>query len=264
MKGKLHIIIALLITVCSSCVEVMDDFELNTAAPRIVVEATISQEKATVILSKTTSYLNPSNVPYISDAKVTVAFNDTILTLKEDSTGFYSIKYSFPMETKYHLAVTIGDTFISGETYMPKTVKWDSVVVRLSEFSEMYHQIDSTADLYDVLVYVTDPKNEQNYYRVETYENDTMKSSSVTDDGYFDGQNVQLVTMLGVYEVGDKLMMYLKSIDKPAYEFYNTLALSNSSTGMFSAPDNPKSNLVGGALGRFYAYSVDSIGVVFE
>lgn len=261
MKKILYILLCLVMF--GSCTEVMDDFDLNTANARFVVEATLSPNQATVVLSKTTSYLNPYDVPYISDAQVTIGFNDTIMTLSEDSAGFYSMKYDFPSETKYSLAVTIDDEFISAESYMPKPIKWDSVTVRISELAQYYEFPDSLGKLYEVLAYMTDSKGEPNYYRIENYKNDTLSNTNPTDDSYFDGQSVQLVTLLDLFKATDTIKIYLKSIDKPSYEYYNSLMMANSYTGFFSAPDNPKTNLVGDALGRFCAYSIDSLIVTF-
>ena len=265
MKKSLSILFVSLVAMFSSCTEVMEDFDLTTAEPKIVVDASVSPQKAQVILSKTTSYLNPNNVPYISGASIYLSFNDTQLALNEDSAGYYSATMNFPEETTYELNVMIGKENIRATSYMPKVTLWDSVMVQKSEFADWIPAglMDSTKTLYDVLGYMTDIKSVVNYYKVDIWHADTLLSRSVTDDGYFDGQAIQLVTLMGAYSSTDTLRLYLSSIDKAAYEFYNTLALSNSSSGMFSAPDNPKSNLEGDALGRFYAYSVDSLYVTF-
>ena len=265
MKKSLSILFVSLVAMFSSCTEVMEDFDLTTAEPKIVVDASVSPQKAQVILSKTTSYLNPNNVPYISGASIYLSFNDTQLALNEDSAGYYSATMDFPAETTYDLKVMIGDENIHATSYMPKIVKWDSVMVQKSEFSDWIpaEMMDSTQKLYDILGYMTDTKSVLNYYKVDIWHADTLLSRSVTDDGYFDGQSIQLVTLMGAYSSTDTLRLYLSSIDKAAYEFYNTLALSNSSSGMFSAPDNPISNLEGDALGRFYAYTIDSMYVTF-
>ncbi len=248
---------------CYSCTEIID-VDLNTADARYVVEATVSQKNASVILSKTTSYLNPKNIPYVNGAEVTIAFNDTIFTLKEDSVGHYSITYDFPSETMYSLAVAIGSTFITAESYMPKPLLWDSVTVDYSSLSDWYTPSDSLSNLFDIYAYITDPKGTANYYKLRSYKNDTLVSSNVTCDELFDGQSIRVATYIDEYKETDTLKLFLESIDMAAYNYYNTLAMSNSSSGFFSAPDNPESNLVGDALGRFYAYSVDSVLVKFN
>ena len=237
---------------------------MNTADPKYVVEATLTQENAVVILSKTMSYLNPSHVPYISGATVTISYNENSYTLTEDSVGFYSIKHNFPIETKYILSVVIDSDSITAESYMPKPILWDSVTVDYSEFSNWYTPEDSLAKLYDLFAYITDPKGTHNYYKLRYYVNDTLSSSNVTCDDLFDGQQIRIATYVDEFKETDTAKLYLESIDKGAYDFYNTLASSNSSSGLFSAPDNPKSNLIGGALGRFYAYSVDPVLIVFN
>ena len=263
MKWKFDILF-LLMVLCCSCTEVIDDFSLNTADERIVVDATISPDKAIVILSKTTSYLDATEIPYLSGAQVTISFNDKIVTLTEDSVGHYSKTMDFPTATNYELVVTIGDEHVSARTYMPEPVLWDSASVAVSQYAELIPNKDTTKVLYEVFAYMTDPKSEANYYRVETFINDTLDATETTDDVFFNGQSVQLLTMLYFFDKDDTLTVSMKSIDKAAYEFFNTLALSNSSSAMFSAPDNPKSNLQGNALGRFYAYSIDTLMFTFK
>ena len=263
MKWKFDILF-LLIALCCSCTEVIDDFSLNTADERLVVDATVAPDKAVVILSKTTSYLDATEIPYLSGAQVTIAYNDTIITLKEDSVGHYSNTMNFPSETYYELAISIGEEHVSARTYMPKAIRWDSSLVAVSQYADMIPISDTSKVLYEVFCYMTDPKDEANYYRVETFINDTLSSAETTDDTFFDGQSVQLLTMLYFFDRDDTMTVSMKSIDKAAYEFYNTLALSNSSSAMFSAPDNPKSNLQGNALGRFYAYSIDTLMFTFK
>lgn len=262
MKALFYIVSLLFCLV--SCTEVMDDFEVGSAEAKIVVEATISPTQAQVILSKTTAYLNPTSIPYISGSHITIAYDDTIVTLHEDSVGYYSLEQQFESQKMYSLSITIGDNFITAESYMPSCVRWDSCSVKLSEYNSWYEFPDSLGKIYEVLAYVTDPVESANYYRKEVYKNDTIYSKETTDDSYFNGQTVQLETLMGFFKEDDIVKIYLKSIDKQAFEYYNTLALSNSSSGMFAAPDNPKSNLQGDALGRFYAYTVDSVIVRFE
>lgn len=241
----------------------MDDFEVGSAEAKIVVEGTISENQAQIILSKTTAYLNPTKIPYISGAQVTISYGDEIVSLHEDSAGYYSIQQTFEANQMYELAIVVEDKLITAQSYMPPCIKWDSVVVRLSEYNE-FLKTDTLGSIYEIMGYITDPAETANYYRTERLKNDTIVGKDVTDDEYFNGQSVSLLTTLGLYKNTDTLKFYLKSIDKQAYEFYQTLAMSNSSSGMFSAPDNPKSNLQGDALGRFYAYTIDSLEITFE
>lgn len=263
MNRWLYILLCVEILLTTACTEVMDDFDLNTAESKLVVDAVVSHDKATVVLSRTTSYLNPNEIPYVSGASIVISYRDTIVSLQEDSAGHYSISTLFPEETLYELVVSVEDESVSAKSYMPKAIRWDSTMVRKSQLADLYPIPDSMGVLYEILGYITDVKDITNYYKLDVVKNDTLQSREVGDDSFFEGQNFQLLTAIGLYKPEDTLWVYLSSIDKAAYEFYNTLALSNSSSGMFSAPDNPTSNLIGDALGRFYAYSVDSVQFTF-
>ena len=46
MKKSLSILFVSLVAMFSSCTEVMEDFDLTTAEPKIVVDASVSPQKA--------------------------------------------------------------------------------------------------------------------------------------------------------------------------------------------------------------------------
>ena len=223
MKWKFDILF-LLTVLCCSCTEVIEDFSLKTADERIVVDAIVTPDKATVILSKTTSYLDATEIPYISGAQVTLSFNDMTVTLIEDSVGHYSKTMDFPTATQYELVISVGGEHVTARSYMPKPILWDSATVAVSQYADLIPNNDTSTTLYEVLCYMTDPKSEANYYKVETYVNDTLSSSETTDDTFFDGQSIQLLTMLYFFDKDDTLTVSMKSIDKAGFEFYNTLA----------------------------------------
>lgn len=262
---KIYSIVIMIVCALVSCTEVMDDFSVRTAESRLVVDAHVSSftQTATVRLSKTAPFLNSTDVAYVSGATVVLYYNETVLSLNEIDTipGTYTAEAVFPENTEYRLEVRTTDALVTAKSYMPVSVRWDSTSVVIPDFAKFYTSEDSSR-LYSVLAYMTDPGNQTNYYRVEGYKQDSVKFRSVTDDGYFGGQSVQLVTSVYVLKPHDTLTFYLKSIDKQAYEFFNTLETSNSSSSFFSAPDNPTSNLEGDALGLFYAYSADSVSIV--
>ena len=69
MKRLLHILICVISLLATACTEVMEDFDLNTAEAKTVVDAVLTRDRAYVILSKTTSYLNLSKIPTGSPLK---------------------------------------------------------------------------------------------------------------------------------------------------------------------------------------------------
>ena len=65
---------------------------------------------------------------------------------------------------------------------------------------------------------------------------------------------------------GDTITIELLSIDKAAYDYFHTLSeiLSSDQSPTSLAPQNPLTNLSGGALGYFAAYTVDTRKIVIR
>nr|HPH15684.1 hypothetical protein [Bacteroidales bacterium] len=63
------------------------------------------------------------------------------------------------------------------------------------------------------------------------------------------------------FKTNDRVTFEFMSIDKANYLYYTTLVQAMTSTGNFSVPDNPTSNFTGKVLGRFIAYSSDTLSI---
>ena len=78
------------------------------------------------------------------------------------------------------------------------------------------------------------------------------------------GQYIELKIRRKIFDVGDTVTYELISLDKGAYEYFNSLQeLVNVNPGS-AAPSNPVSNFSNGALGYFSAWSSDSKTIVIE
>ncbi len=245
-----------------SCTEEIDDFDLRTAEPKFVVEANLTPYQAEVFLSKTTSYLKPTETPYISGAIVTISDGKQDFLLEETEVGHYTIRHNFSLETMYSLSIKYDDQEFTSESYLTKPVLWDSSTIIISEFDEWITPDDTTQHLYEIGGFITDPASIPNYYMFDCYFDDTLRDRSVERDIHFDGTSLQFFTYIDLFSPQDTVYFCLRSIDKSVYDFYETLYNCNSSSTMSAAPDNPKTNIRGGALGRFCAYSLDSLMVI--
>lgn len=245
-----------------SCTEEMDDFDLRTADAKFVIEANLSPNKAEVILSKTTSYLNPTEIPYVSGAKVSISDGNQDFLLEETTVGHYTISNNFETEIEYSLFVKIDNQEFTAKSYLSKPVLWDSSYVGLSELDKLIVSDDTTEHLYEINGYITDPASVTNFYKIDMYFEDTLRDWSVVNDERFNGQSSLIFSYTEFKSPQDTLCFYLKTIDKSIYEYYVTLKNCNSSSTMSAAPDNPKTNILGGALGRFSAYSIDSLMII--
>jgi hypothetical protein len=96
-----------------------------------------------------------------------------------------------------------------------------------------------------------------NYYRlIEVVNSDTNNSIYTIDDELEDGKKIA-VTLYSrdSLSTGDSVSVFLQSIDKASYDYFNTL-LEISSDGQSTTPANPNTNISNGALGYFNAYAV--------
>lgn len=245
-----------------SCTEEMDDFDLRTADAKFVIEANLTPNNAEVIISKTTSYLNATEIPYITGATVSISDGTQEFQLAETTVGHYTISNNFANDTEYSLSVKIDGQEFTSKSYLSKSVLWDSSFVSISELDKLLPSEDTTEHLYEICGYITDPASVKNYYKIDMYFEDTLRDWSVTSDDNYNGKAYQLFSYNDYYSSQDTICVYLKTIDKSIYEYYVTLANCNSSSTMTAAPDNPKTNILGGALGRFSAYSIDSLVII--
>ena len=260
--SQLFIFIMLLLFSCEKVIDV----DLNEASPEVVVEGNLSSSTnlAEVKLSKTGSYLGDSPIEKISNALVTIEneFGRNFV-LEEVEEGLYrSDKISPKEETTYNLSIEV-----EGEKY-ESTSKLNPVV---NIDSLTYFFDDGFAFLeegYIIKIYFTDPGEQKNYYRINFFESDTLKYEAgdliVFDDRLVDGKALE-VTLRGIiFEPDDTVSIQLISLDKGAYEYYNTFQdLINVNPGS-AAPANPTSNITNGALGYFSAWSADFKTVIIE
>lgn len=126
-KNIKYILVLLAIISMSSCEEVVD-VDLNTAAPRLVIDASIDWVKGTdgsvqkIKLTTTTGYYE-SEVPVVSNAEVRItnSMNDVFEFIEEPGTGEYICNNFIPQigETYELTVITGGQTYIATEKLFP-------------------------------------------------------------------------------------------------------------------------------------------------
>lgn len=270
MKTHTIYTISLLLLAClpfilTNCEEVMKDFELKRTKAELVIDAQCSSftDSAIVKISKTADYLNPIEYPTVSEAIVTLQFNDTTIVLQEELPGTYIATHAFPENTMYTLRVKINKNEYAASSFMPKKVSLTNLSYRIYEFSK-YLQTYPGELFYVPSMGFLDPQNETNYYRIKISKNDTLFKTAndilVTDDIYFNSDTIVFEPYY-FFKNNDKVSFEFMSIDKANFMYYTTLIQAMTSTGNFSVPDNPTSNFSGNILGRFIAYSSDTMSI---
>lgn len=244
----------------SSCSEEVITVDLNNAHPHVVIEGTIAEGAGphTVRITKTADYYKPGANPAVSEAMVVITDNEGgSETLAETDAGLYvtSALEGIPGRT-YSLTVTCeGRTYTSVST-MPPPAVIDSLAFEIEDRGE---------DVYIVHTFFKDTLDVEEFYRFRIYIDGVQSDDYLTyHDTLTDGNDIDYEYWLDdPVPAGTAIVVEMLSIDKPVHRFFRSLSeivISEDGSGMIMAgtPGNPETNITGGALGYFSAYSLVS------
>lgn len=262
MKSQLYRYSTILIIglFLSSCEKVID-VDYDTAETKYVIEGTISDlssETPTVKISQTKPFESSNDFEGISGAVVSIRINDTAnYILPETSKGIYKTNAfkGIPGFT-YTLTVQVGSQKYTASSTIPQVrVKLDTITTDNLSLGG-----NSTITVFPAFM---DPAGKGNSYRYVQYVNGIQtKKVFVTNDELSDGIKISrpLRDEDGEIVAGDNVKVDLQHIDPAVYLYW--YSLDQASTGTSNAtPANPVTNIIGGALGYFSAYSVSSFAI---
>jgi len=246
-----------------SCEDIID-VDLRSVEPELVIEGVIRMDElAEVQLTKTKDFNSPNDYKPITDAQVTIKAGDgPAEELHPNEAGLYiSTTIKGVQRSTYHLSVVYGDKEYTAVTYMPPVVELDSLTLFKFPMS----------DFYDPMVHFVDPKGEENqYYRFKIKINDEWPKlrERLMSTEFMDGSIIRQPIFVRYEEDhdddddpivnGDRITVEMRCLDKASYTFFETL--DNSGFSMA----NPTTNIVGGALGYFCAYSFTQKEIISE
>ena len=244
----------LLVVLMSSCEQVID-LPLRDSDARLVIEGGITDDPGScrVRLSRVVNYDQSNDPLLVSGATVLLYDNGTEYTLTEMETGMYvnPLLTGIPGHA-YRLVVTVdGETF-SSTSVMNSKVEIDSI-----SFEKQSFFMDTNLVTH---VHFKDPADIENFYRYRSRIHDNVNNTIQVDrDVFFDGQEINqpLFGQGPKLFPGDTIFVELWGIDKGVYEYYSTLNEILGGAGPSTAsPANPTSNISGGAMGYFSAFTV--------
>jgi Domain of unknown function (DUF4249) len=283
MKDTLLLFISILFL--SSCEKTVE-FELDDSEPKLVVEATIENNKPpTVVLTTSLNYFSEIsaeilNNSFVRNASVFVSNGTLTHKLKEYSIPlgngyifyYYSVDssslssaFTGQLNTKYSLKINWQGRDYTATTTIPFITK------RID--SLYWNPASGSADSNKValMAKVTDPPGYGDYIRYFTKQNSDPVypgHNSVFDDQIIDGTTYTTQVERGTnrseesyddevfFEKGDTATLKLCNIDKATFDFWRTMEFSYSSVGNpFSSPTKVLGNISNGALGYFGGYA---------
>ena len=274
INKHIYALLVLVSAVFMSACEEVTDIDLNTAAPRITVQAEITDQPGpySVTLLKSESYFaSNDSFPPVRNAIVSIS-DDAGNTdaLLETTPGVYKTTSLQGVSGRtYHLKIVSDGKTYEAYSYLPMTVKLDSVV---SSKITATGPRSKESNKYYVKCLFNDPAGIADYYRVESavVNTDTLSSFyQIYSDEVSDGQRITYPVQRPTFNLGDTATIMLYHINSSNNDYYKTAnnILKNKKGPMASssAPQaNPLTNISGGALGYFGAYAVSLKKIVVK
>ena len=270
---------------CSSCEKAIS-FKLDNTQPSLVVEATIENGQApVVILSSSYDYFSTISpeilaASFVHGAVITISNGTKTHQLKEYffntsanlKVYYYSIDsanlstaFVGTFNTSYLLNIQANGKAYTATTTIPLLAKQvDSLWWKKAPDNPDSNKIVLVAK-------ITDPPGFGNYIRYFTKTNRDPffpGQNSVFDDQIIDGKTYTADVERGInrnekldqenysfFNRGDTVTLKFANIDKPSYDFWRTMEYSYASIGNpFSSPTKVLGN-INGALGYFGGYA---------
>ena len=229
MKNYLFLILLFLFH--SSCEEVIE-IELNTAEPRLVIEASINWLKGTygneqvIKLSLSAPFFDETTPPANgATVIITDQNNRTYNFIEEGATGIYKNTNFRPIiNDKYQLEIIYNNEIYKGNEILKSVVSLDYI--------EQNNEGGFTGKDKELKAYYSDPADEKNFYFFEFRRHKPLLTSlSIYEDRYNNGNQI-----FGFYseedlEVGDKITIRNYGISERFYNFMFILLQQNSTAG---------------------------------
>lgn len=259
---SITLLLALFAFLFSSCRKEID-LDLRSADPILVIQSEICESEAAIVkLSSTKGYFDKNDFPSIGNAIVSISkenepfeqliyVNDSVF-LSETTIG--------EVGKTYTLKVEYGNETYTAISKLLPPVPIDSVKLVPLPFPAM-------KDLVFTLFITDPPGKEIDYYRFYIYVNGNriLKSRNfVGSADILDGNSVKSTFIVPIENEneqqmlfpGDEIKFEMHTIDKGAYQFFSSLGATGKT--------NPTTNIEGGALGYFCAYSASQKSVFVE
>ncbi|MGC9352189.1 MAG: DUF4249 domain-containing protein [Mariniphaga sp.] len=255
----------LLLFIFIGCERVID-VDLNESNPQIVIEGNLSYNDAEleVRISKTGSYFSTTQIEKVNDAEVYLVNSEgTRVEAEAFGNGIYKIE-NYPLEQKkeYHLFIESEGQKYDAKSTLHPPVKIDSLGFEYQKDVRFFE------GGYRLLLYFSDPPDEENFYRIKVFKNEELFNSVddliVFDDSGLNGKGIQVTLRRQLFDVGDTAYVQFLTIDEKSFLYFSTFReMANTNPGS-PAPANPISNFSNGALGYFSAWSFEEKEIIIE
>ncbi|MFB9079512.1 DUF4249 domain-containing protein [Flavobacterium procerum] len=247
MKKVFLAIVFLVPLFFAGCEEVVE-VDLDTAAPKLVIEAAINWQKGTsgkqqaVKLTTTTGYYENS-VPTVSGAVVYIrnSKNERFNFNEVSGTGRYVCSVFKPVLNEHYTLTVVsgGNTYMASEILKPV-----APITRIEQNNEG----GFAGEDIEVKVFFTDPAEEENFYLFKyVYSNKVTSSYYVSDDRFYQGNEIFSRSDEEDLKPGNEIEITHYGISKQYYNYMNILvSIAGSSVGgpFQTPPATVKGNII--------------------
>ena len=221
--------VALFVTGCEKVITA----DLKTAAPRLVVDASIDWVKNTagneqkIVLSTTTGYYS-SEFPSVSGAIVTVtnATNTVFNFVETPGTGQYVCNNFLPVIGQtYNLKIVLnGETYTATEIFTP--------VPKIEDNIDQNSKGGEAGDEMEITFYYKDDATQKNYYLNSiTQPHSAFAEPEVEDDEHTNGNLMQESYSHEKLKAEDRVDIKLYGISKSYYNYMFKLIVASGNDG---------------------------------
>lgn len=254
---------AMVLAGCKKIIQLKTDI----VPPKYVIEANISDmaNNCNVVITTTIGLNSPIRFEGVTGADVTIGEdNFAPVKLNEISEGnYFSSLLTAKPGRQYTLNVQIEDQQFTSTVTVPQKVAFDSLyIIDFDAFGGVRKFPN---------VVFQDPEGIPNNYRFLLYKNRLQNSNIfVLNDDFSDGRLIS--TFLPFFDesdaqkinTGDTVTVEMQCIDPSVFLYFNSMSISSSGGNEVVAPGNPVTNIEGGALGYFNAYTKQIKTVIVE
>ena len=236
---KIYLVSLLLVSLFFTSCEKVVDVDLNTAPPKLVIEAYINWKKGTsgneqkIKLTTTTDYFS-TTIPKVSGATVFITNSENIVFnfIEKPNTGEYVCNNFAPILNEMYTLTVIH----KGETY---TAQEKLIAVAPIESIVQNNEGGFTGKDIEIKSFYNDPANDDNFYLYKyKYSSQVKFDYYVDDDTYFQGNTFFSLSQNSDLKVGDEIEVTHYGISKAYYNYLSVLLsiAGNNGGGPFQSP----------------------------
>jgi hypothetical protein len=276
---KLNILIlGTLVVFLSSCEKTVL-LDIDQTPQKVVIEGSVTDmaDHNYVKVSRTNNFYETGTSPRVEDATVMIEDSDGIIHNfihysgnNPDSAGYYFAETPFAgvVDKTYTLTVVVDGTTYSAEDKLVRLVPMEKLEYRIN--NDEAEDPEDQGKIYEILLFVKEPKETKDYYLFKCFRNDSIQYANENDIYFSDdeliGEDLDGIPLPIFYGKEDIARIEVYSLTRTAFVYYRDLQkLLTNDGGLFGTPPaNPRSNIMGGALGFFQVSAVQSGEIVVE